>query len=417
MIGYYVGGETGAVIGSLAGSGIAEKYNKPYAGKTNITPNKLEYEEIPNSSRVGSSGTVIATARQREQKTTSLPKETLFSRLGDAVKDVSYTRTPVKTKIKESKLLKDLERKQATYGTINKSDVQSIETQPSTFEHMREQAKDLYRRISGQKKGEYTQLTTTDDVHDDFSKTLKESKRTGKTKGTYAITEPEIDIETELEKMSKKTSPQGWAAMKQYKQQNEQNIRKSIARTDAEERKRDRVDQQVADLLDYRHELQTRPPPPPSPLSPVKQFMATSNLNKLSQKLLSKENIIKEKNIGRDTAELNLKRIEAKKAKEAKKVKAMTTIEQALKNRKARQEFKENIELFNPIDYQDKLRVNKKTFVNQVADYTTRRKPPLNKIQSEKLKYAAKRVNSISKLTEKRKQPGRPPGRPPAPNI
>ena len=70
MIGYYVGGETGAVIGSLAGSGIAEKYNKPYAGKTNITPHNLEYEEIPNSSRVGSSGTVIATARQREQRTT-----------------------------------------------------------------------------------------------------------------------------------------------------------------------------------------------------------------------------------------------------------------------------------------------------------------------------------------------------------
>ena len=72
-----------------------------------------------------------------------MPNETLFSRLGDAVKDVSYTRTPVKTKIKENKLLKDLERKQATYGTINKSDVQSIETQPSTFEHMREQATDL----------------------------------------------------------------------------------------------------------------------------------------------------------------------------------------------------------------------------------------------------------------------------------
>jgi hypothetical protein len=62
MLGYYVAGETGAVIGSLAGSGIADKYNKPYAGKTNINPHNLEYEEIPNSSRVGSSGTVIATA-------------------------------------------------------------------------------------------------------------------------------------------------------------------------------------------------------------------------------------------------------------------------------------------------------------------------------------------------------------------
>ena len=95
----------------------------------------------------------------------------------------------------------------------------------------------------------------------------------------------------------------------------------------------------------------------------------------------------------------------------------MTTIEHALKNRKARQEFKENKELFNPIDYQDKLRVNKKTFVNQVADYTTRRKPPLNEKQSKKLDTAQNRVESIKQLLEKRKQSGRPPGRPPDPNI
>ena len=142
--------------------------------------------------------------------------------------------------------------------------------------------------------------------------------------------------------------------------------------------------------------------------------MATSNLNKLSQKSLSKENIIKEKNIGCDTTALNIKRIEAK---EAKKVKAKTTIEQALINRRARQELKAKKASFNTIDYQDKLRENKKSFVNQVDDYTKRRKPPLNETQAKKLKYATKRVNSINNLTEKRKQPGRPPGRPPAPNI
>jgi hypothetical protein len=37
----------------------------------------------------------------------------------------------------------------------------------------------------------------------------------------------------------------------------------------------------------------------------------------------------------------------------------------------------------------------------------------LNETQGKKLKYATKRVNSISDLTEKRKQPGRPPGRDP----
>ena len=103
-----------------------------------------------------------------------------------------------------------------------------------------------------------------------------------------------------------------------------------------------------------------------------------------------------------------MKRIEAK---EAKKVKAATTIEQALKNRKARQELKAKQQSFNPIDYQDKLRVNKKSFVNQVDDYTKRRKPPLNEIQSKKLDTAQKRIESIKQLLEKRKQPGRPPGR------
>ncbi len=75
-------------------------------------------------------------------------------------------------------------------------------------------------------------------MYDDFSIILKESKQAGKTKGTYAVTEPKIYVEKELEKMSKKSSPQGWAAMKRFKQQNEQSILKSIARTDAEEKEK-----------------------------------------------------------------------------------------------------------------------------------------------------------------------------------
>ena len=53
--------------------------------------------------------------------------------------------------------------------------------------------------------------------------------------------------------------------------------------------------------------------------------------------------------------------------------------------------------------------------MNQVSDYTTKRKPPLTAIQSKKLRIATKHIESIKELTVKRKQPGRPPGRDPDP--
>jgi len=101
----------------------------------------------------------------------------------------------------------------------------------------------------------------------------------------------------------------------------------------------------------------------------------------------------------------------------AEQTQAKNTLSSAIKSRKARQELTTKQQQFNPIDYQDALRANKKTYQNQILDYTTRRPQPIKETQAKKLKYATKRVNSISKLTEKRKQPGRPPGRPPAPNI
>jgi hypothetical protein len=97
----------------------------------------------------------------------------------------------------------------------------------------------------------------------------------------------------------------------------------------------------------------------------------------------------------------------------AEQQQAKSTLSSAIKSRKARQELTAQKQQFNPIDYQDKLRASKKTYQNQVLDYTKRRDKPLTETQSKKLKYATKRVNSISKLTEKRKQPGRPPGRDP----
>ena len=291
--GYYIAGEEGAILGGLVGSAGADRLNKSYPVQTHAIHNSGYEEIIPNSSRVGSSGTLISTGRLREPPST-LPRETLISKLSTALKDVSQTRTPVKTKIKESKLLKDLERKQGTYGTINKTDVEPTETKASTFSTITEGVNDLYRRISGQKKGNYSKLSSTDNIDDDFSKALKQSKQS---KGTYAILEPpEKDFETE------------WAAMKEFKTRNEQNIRKSIARTDAEEKKKKTqvdLNQQIAYLMG---DVQQRS----APLSPARKFMAQSNMNKLSQKLLYKDNIIKQKNIERDVAAFTQKRIEKK---------------------------------------------------------------------------------------------------------
>ncbi len=75
--------------------------------------------------------------------------------MGDALKDVTpSTRTPASQKVKESKLLLDLERKQKQYGTIqptiNEADVEPQIPKPSTLTQIKEGgAKDLYRRLSG----------------------------------------------------------------------------------------------------------------------------------------------------------------------------------------------------------------------------------------------------------------------------
>jgi hypothetical protein len=92
---------------------------------------------------------------------------------------------------------------------------------------------------------------------------------------------------------------------------------------------------------------------------------------------------------------------------------AARTIQTATRGHLARNELGNRInaaEQFNPINYQDALRANKKTFQNQVLDYTYRRPQPITEKQSKKLNKAKNRIESINKLTEKRKQPGRPPG-------
>ncbi len=51
-------------------------------------------------------------------------------------------------------------------------------------------------------------------------------------------------------------------------------------------------------------------------------------------------------------------------------VQARNTLTSAIRGRKARHELATNQQQFNPIDYQDALRANKKTFQNQVLDYS-----------------------------------------------
>ena len=158
-------------------------------------------------------------------------------------------------KIKESKLLKDIEQQQRTYGTIQQSDIEPREQKTSALTQLTEGAKDIYRRLSGRKKGQYAQLPTADP---DFKSTLESSKREGQTQGTYAILpQEEMDFEAEFDAMNarrraKNTQPRSetinlmdqivnapnptWPAMQQFKTHNEKTIRKSIARTDQAEK-------------------------------------------------------------------------------------------------------------------------------------------------------------------------------------
>ena len=60
--------------------------------------------------------------------------------------------------------------------------------------------------MSGQKKGEYSKVPTTDEADVDFKSTLERSKKEGQTHGTYAILpqdDPGIDFEEEMEAMSR----------------------------------------------------------------------------------------------------------------------------------------------------------------------------------------------------------------------
>jgi len=290
MAGYYIGCDYGAIVGSIAGAAAADKYHKVYPEQTRLIPPEQTHETSYSQQRVNG-GTVIETrnVRQREPSYKEpKQKKMLISRLGDAIKDITPSnRTPPSQKIKESKLLKDIEQQQRTYGTIQQSDIEPQDPKPSTITQLTEGVKDIYRRLSGRKKGQYAQLPTSDP---DFKTTLESSKREGQKQGTYAILpQEEMDFETEMEAMmrsARKKNPktqvslldtpvptQTWPAMEQFKTQNEATIRKSIVRTDKAERE-ERIKQGL---------LSPPPKPPKQPLTP-KQQLIVNNFNQLVAK-------------------------------------------------------------------------------------------------------------------------------------
>jgi hypothetical protein len=295
------------MIGNIIASAAADKINPSYATPANKQTHKSDYEEIPShpNQRVNG-GTVVATTNIKQQKPSHKePKKTkmLISKLGDALKEVSSSsdQVPVSQRIKESKLLKDLEKKQKTYGTIQTIDVKPQESKPSTLTNIKEGIKDVYRRLSGQKKGDYSKVPTDDyDINDDFSTTLSKSKTRGQKQGTYAILpQEELDFnqeyinmthEKELKDMMKsakkkkiKTQEESlldWPLLTEYKQRNEDNIRKSILRTDQAE-----LEERI------KQGLSTPPPkpqkPPKQPRTP-KQQLAVNNFGYLTSRLTYK---------------------------------------------------------------------------------------------------------------------------------
>jgi hypothetical protein len=208
-IGNELDGEKGAMIGSMIGGiGAAkamDRINPVYPERNVSVRMREEYEEIPNGSLVNG-GTVIATGRTT-RTTNPNPDHNdtkpLHSRLINAIKETNttpVTTAEVQQKVKDSRILKEIEKKQK-YGTHN-TNIEQPGDQPSTLENIKEGVKKLYRRLSG--KGGYEKVPTHDES---FDETLKKTRTTKK--GTYAILPPEepIDIEQELEKMSKKKTP------------------------------------------------------------------------------------------------------------------------------------------------------------------------------------------------------------------
>ena len=265
-------------------------------------------------------------------------------------------------------------------------------------------AKDAYRRLSGQKKGNYSKLKTND-YDEDFSTTLSKAKATGQKQGTYAIIpEEEKEVEKEFKKMGKikatlkkqsgekldfykevqnvedeikkQSTPkkqetptkiiipmkEEWTTMKKLQERNERNIRASIERTNEEERKKQissDIDAQIRFLMEGNLQPPPAIQPPPKPPRTPKRQLAINNFSKLvgkkqdqlkeanyesilqeAEPLITKRMLIKKKS-ELETQATKLEKQKAKLEPVMKKLGA-TKIQEVMRGHMGRKQFKMN---------------------------------------------------------------------------
>ena len=68
--GYYVGGDYGAIVGSIAGAAAADKYHKAYPEHTRVIPPEQTHETSYSQQRVNG-GTVVETRNVRQREPSS----------------------------------------------------------------------------------------------------------------------------------------------------------------------------------------------------------------------------------------------------------------------------------------------------------------------------------------------------------
>jgi hypothetical protein len=175
---------------------------------------------------------------------------TAIGRLSNAIQNMqSDTRPPVQQKIKESKLLKNVEAQMAaenermrgyegeyvddpTISLLSGGKIAAATSRPKSHEvpesllsSIGSKLKKTYKRLSGGgKEGTYAIIPTEE--NEDFKTTLTKAK--SDTKGTFAI------LPDEDEPKKKR-----WSMMERAKIINERNIRESIEKTDIAEAERD----------------------------------------------------------------------------------------------------------------------------------------------------------------------------------
>jgi hypothetical protein len=448
-IGYAVGGDTGGLIGGLIGSGVADKINTSYPSNT-LQP------ERPRS-------------RTRNRPTSTNPdsNKTLATRLYNATFDGSEPKTPVRERIKKSRILTEIEKKHEI--TFDESDVQpEISTSTtSTLSSMKERAKKMYENIMGKSKSGYTQLSNVGE-DEDFTKTLEKSKAEGKKKGTYSLlpTDEEDDVQLIDKRRTKKTQPEDDAArllnftpstpiqtltqtqtrrerttpMKELIRQNLTKLSRKALEQEKEKREGSINDKIY--LLNLKRsnfnrivnlgrkaiaEDKAKTYPIPSTLlqSPVidpnRDRQVTDRRKSIKQQSSSNAPAMSpqftkakyEKELNEKTNEISAKALITGLHEVNKEETAKSILQSAFVNKKkrviARHELNKNAATFNEAEYQEKIRESRKRHQTRLSEDKLR--PPKKKTEEylTKLRQARKSLQSTDLIMKIKPRRGRPP--------